>query len=326
MCTAVRFTSANGSPYFGRNLDWECGYGELPVFTPCAWNYTWAFEDAPGALPVVPAKANAFTHPHAVLGMGIIAQNTPLYFDCMNEKGLAVGGLLFAGFAAYESEPLPGKINLASYEVPLWITRNFENIAQVKEALPQVALVGQGVAGMAPSYLHWIVADKTGSIVIEYMADGMHVHDNPVNVLANQPAFDWHVENLRSYYMVSPEVPTAVNWGNANLEAYGTGAGMRALPGDYYSPSRFVRAAYLNAHYPTEEGEQENITRLFRTLQGVSMIAGASRMKNGNYEKTMYTSGYSAETLSCYYTTYYDFALKSCKFSDFDKNGTQLQS
>ena len=99
---------------------------------------------------------------------------------------------------------------------------------------------------------------------------------------------------------------------------------MRALPGDYYSPSRFVRAAYLNAHYPTVASEQENVTRLFRTLQGVSMIEGASRMKNGNFEKTIYTSGYSTETGSCYYATYSDFALKQCALGDFDAEGTKL--
>ena len=330
MCTSIAFNGASGALYFGRNLDWESGFGEVPVFAPRNWNCTWAFNgdlsrnDTPAATQGSQAASAHADAPHAVLGIGIAAQNTPLYFDCMNEAGLTMGGLLFAGFAQYESEPVDGKINVASYEFPLWVTRNFSTVDQVLEVLSKVAIIGAPVAGMDPTPLHWMIADKNRCIVAEYTKHGMQIHNNPVNVLANQPTFDWHLENLRSYYMVSPDVPQAAQWGNTTLDAYGTGAGMRALPGDYYSTSRFVRAAYLNAHYPAVASEQENVTRLFRTLQGVSMIEGASRMKNGNFEKTIYTSGYSTETGSCYYATYSDFALKQCALGDFDAEGTEL--
>ena len=33
MCTAIRFTSTQGSMYFARNLDWSCSYGEQVVGT-----------------------------------------------------------------------------------------------------------------------------------------------------------------------------------------------------------------------------------------------------------------------------------------------------
>lgn len=64
---------------------------------------------------------------------------------------------------------------------------------------------------------------------------------------------------------------------------------MRGIPGDCYSPSRFVKAAYLNANYPQEESETENVVRMFRSLEGVVMIEGASRMGDGKFEKTIYT-------------------------------------
>ena len=333
MCTSVRFTSTNGSLYFGRNLDWESGYGEQPVFTPRNWNGAWAFEDAQSRQGKASSgdgicrnaqECDGAHSARAVLGMAVIAQNIPLYFDCMNEDGLAIAGLLFAGFANYEACAIEGKTNIASYEFPLWVARNFSTVDQVKEELGRVAIIGKSIAGMEPSQLHWMIVDASQSIVVEYTEDGMHVYDDPVDVLANQPAFDWHVENLRSYYMVRPDVPDTTCWGKARLEAYGSGAGMRALPGDYYSPSRFIRAAYLNAHYPAVESETDNVARLFHTLQSVSMIEGASRMKSGNFEKTIYTSGYSQETGSCYYNTYDDFTLKRCRISDFDRNGDEL--
>ncbi|MGN0073391.1 MAG: choloylglycine hydrolase [Coriobacteriales bacterium] len=313
MCTAIRFNARSGGMYFGRNLDWECGYGEHPVIAPRGWEHSWEFDDTPDGHK-------------AVIGIGITAQDTPLYFDCMNEDGLGCAGLFFAGFASYEDAPVQGKVNLASYELPLWVCRNFSTVKQARAALENATVVGVKIAGMEPSALHWIIADAAESIVVEYTASGMHIYSDPVDTLANQPAFDWHLENLRSYYMVSPQVPQATSWGSAELEAYGTGGGMRALPGDYYSTSRFVRAAYLNAHYPQQEGDDSNKIRLFRSLQGVAMVEGASLMKTGNTERTIYTSGYSAQSKTLFHSTYEDPAISSWSLDDYDLSSGELMS
>ena len=37
MCTSVRFSNTKGNMFFGRNLDWEFGYGEGPVIAPRNW-------------------------------------------------------------------------------------------------------------------------------------------------------------------------------------------------------------------------------------------------------------------------------------------------
>lgn len=39
MRTSIRFNGADGSMYFGRNLDWVCGYGESIVFSPRSLPY-----------------------------------------------------------------------------------------------------------------------------------------------------------------------------------------------------------------------------------------------------------------------------------------------
>ena len=39
------------------------------------------------------------------------------------------------------------------------------------------------------------------------------------------------------------------------LTPFGAGAAQRGFPGDYTFPSRFVRAAYVNANYPQKERE-----------------------------------------------------------------------
>lgn len=312
MCTAIRFTSTQGSMYFARNLDWSCSYGEQVVVTPA------------GVRPISPYGATE-TLDHPAIGMAIPAGTTPLYYDCANDVGLAVAGLNFPGYARYEEGPVEGKVNVAAYEFPLWVVGKHASVDQVQAELDQVAIVGTTLSPQMPaSYLHWIIADGTRSIVVEYTDQGMQVFADGFDVLANQPGFAWHAENLRSYLNVTPDSPVNVQWNGVALEPFGCGGGMRGLPGDYYSPSRFVRAAYLNANYPARETEEENVTRMFRTLEGVSMIDGAARMIDGDFERTIYTGGFSALTNTYYYSTYDDPAIRAFPLGDFDLSGDQL--
>ena len=99
---------------------------------------------------------------------------------------------------------------------------------------------------------------------------------------------------------------------------------MRGLPGDYYSPSRFVRVAYLNAHYPQKGTEEENVSRLFHTLAGVAMIDGAARMADGDFELTIFTGGVSCRTNTYYFSTYDDPAIRSVALGDYDTDGADL--
>ena len=292
MCTAIRFTDGQCNMYFGRNLDWSCSYGEHVVITPTGWS-----PDSPfGAIDVIGRP---------VYGMGIVAENTPLYFDCANDAGLAVAGLNFPGYARYEAAPVQGKTNVCAWEFPLWVVANFQKVDEVKAALAETAIVDKPINDRYPSsLLHWIICDAERSIAVEYTAQGMQVFDDDFDVLANQPGFAYHAENVRSYIGCSPEVEGPVFWRSAELSAYGTGSGMRGIPGDCYSPSRFVRAAYHNAFYPQKDTEAENVSRLFHTLGSVSMVDGASKMLDGAYEITVYTGGLSTRTNTYYFNTY----------------------
>ena len=318
MCTGIRFSGENGGMYFGRNLDWSTSYGERIVVTPREYRQNWAFDQAKDPSRAQPKGG-------AVIGMGIIAQNTPLYFDCANEAGLAVAGLNFPGFAQYEEQPVAGKTNVAAYEFPLWVASNFTSVDEAEAALTNTAIVGKPLSKNLPvSMLHWLIADGSRSIVVEHTPQGMQVFHNNADVLTNQPGFAWHCENLRNYISVTDEFPQPAQWGAAKLSAYGSGSGMRGLPGDYYSPSRFVRAAYLNAHYPAQSGETPNVLRLFHTLSGVSMIDGAARMADGAFEKTLYTSGYSADSRTYYLRRYEDPAIQCFRLNDCELNGEEL--
>ena len=313
MCTAVRFCDDKGGMYFGRNLDWSEGYGQKVVITPRGYVYNSAF------LGTMKPQAGA------IIGMAVDYNGLPLYFDCMNEAGLAIAGLNFPGYAAYEPSAVEGRQNVAAYEFPLWVTMNFKSVDEVEAALSKVAIVAKPVSDAFPvSELHYMIGDGKRSIVVEYTARGMEIFHNDVDVLTNQPGYGWHQENLRNYMGVAPEMPEKVDWSKAEMKPFGSGSLMRGLPGDCYSPSRFVRVAYHNTHYPTKSGEDENVSRLFHTLTSVAMVDGAAKMADGKCEITVYTGGCSATNGTYYYNTYEDPAIKTVKMGDYNLESEKL--
>ena len=313
MCTGVRFSDNKDNMYFGRNLDWTEGYGEKVIITPREYKYTSAFLGE-----MTPQNG-------AIIGMAIVVENTPLYFDCMSEAGLAIAGLNFPGYANYEENAVDGKTNVAAYEFPLWVTMNFATVDEVEKALKNTCIVAKPINDQFPvSELHYIIGDKDRSIVVEYTKNGMEVFKNDVDILTNQPGYSWHQENLRNYMNLSPKRPHEVKWEKETLVPFGSGSMMRGIPGDYYSTSRFVRVAYLNTHYPVKSTEADNVLRLFHTLTGVAMIEGAAHMDETSFEKTIYTGGYSTASKTYYYNTYDNPAILHASLGDHNLNSQDL--
>lgn len=314
MCTAIRFADQGKSLFFGRNLDWMESYGEEILATPRGFSYDYALDAAHA------------DRPHAVLGVGCIMGGRPMYFDCANEAGLAVAGLNFPRCGAFPHEPAEGACNVATFEFPLWVARNFTSTDEAEQALTNVRIVSLTQPGQPESLLHWIVADGARSIVVESTAAGLHVYENRADVLTNSPELPWHIANLDNYLHMTSENPQPAAWGAQELHAWGIGAGMQGIPGDAGSPSRFVRAAYANAHHPAKTTECENVARLFRTLAAVQVTEGTVKSASGHFEKTIFTSGFSSATNTYYANTYDDFEIRAFSFESFDMDGDNLQT
>ena len=149
MCTAIRFTDENGALFFGRNLDWMESYGEEILATPRGFAYDYAL------------GATHAEQPHAVLGVGCVMGGKPMYFDCANDAGLAIAGLNFPRCGAFPHEPAEGKCNVATFEFPLWVARNFASTDEAEHALTNTQIVSLVQPGQPESLLHWIIADGT---------------------------------------------------------------------------------------------------------------------------------------------------------------------
>ena len=86
MCTAATYKTKDF--YFGRTLDYEFSYGDEITITPR--NYEFKFKET-----------EQIKNHYAIIGMAYVAENYPLYYDAINEKGLGIAGLNFVGNTHY---------------------------------------------------------------------------------------------------------------------------------------------------------------------------------------------------------------------------------
>lgn len=309
MCTAVSYHTKDH--YFGRNLDFECSYGESVTITPRRFLFS---------LP----EGAEFRTKYAMIGMAHVAEGTPLYYDVVNEKGLAMAGLLFAGNAVYQKRQ-EGKDNIPSWALLPWILGQCETVAEARELLERIAVTDEPFSeALQPSPMHWMLADAAQCLVIEQMADGLHLYDNPIGVLANNPPFPFHRENIRQYLNVTADPAQDRFSGQELLSPFSRGVGGFGLPGDLSSASRFVRAAFVKLNSRSAEGEKESVSQFFHILGAVEQQRGCCYLGEGKYEITIYSSCCNLEKGIYYYKTYDNHSITAVELHKENLDGEEL--
>ena len=289
MCTAATYQTKGF--YMGRTLDYEFSYGDEITVTPR--HYEFPFRH----------MGSVSSH-YAMIGMAHVAGNYPLYYDAMNEKGLGMAGLNFVGNADFQ-EVDDTRDNVAQFEFIPWILCQCATLEEAKKLLSRMNLVGTPFSPQLPTaQLHWLIADKTGSLTVECMTDGLHIYDNPVGVLTNNPPFDKQLFHLNDFMHLSPKQPENTFSQDLNLQTYSRGMGALGLPGDLSSASRFVRVAFTKSNSRSGDSENESVSQFFHILGSVDQQRGCCEVADGKYEITLYTSCCSADTGIYYYTTY----------------------
>ena len=289
MCTAATYKTEDF--YFGRTLDYEFSYGDEVTITPR--NYPFHFRH----------MGDVISH-YAMIGTAHVAGDYPLYYDAMNEKGLCMAGLNFVGNAVFQ-ELSDSRDNVAQFEFIPWILSQAASLAEARELLTRMNLTGTSFSPELPTaQLHWMIADKTGALTIECMADGMHIYENPVGVLTNNPPFDKQLFHLNDFMHLSAKQPENHFSPDLNLPTYSRGMGALGLPGDLSSASRFVRVAFTKMNSRSGDSESESVSQFFHILGSVDQQRGCCEVAEGKYEITLYTSCCSADTGIYYYTTY----------------------
>ena len=294
MCTAVNY-KADGF-YFGRNLDLHYSYDEKVTITPR--NFPLKFR-----------SAGELDHHYAIIGTATVMDGYPLYYDATNEKGVSMAGLNFPGNAVFHPFE-EGKDNVSPFEFILWILAQCKDMAEVRELLSKIHLYDEPFSKEVPlAPLHYMIAYKDESLVVESVAEGLKIYENPVGVLANNPEFTYHLHRLNDFMQVTRKTPVNLFSEKLPLKPYSLGMGSMGQPGDLSSSSRFVRAAFVKAQDYEPKGEEESVSQFFHILDAVSQPKGCTEVEGGHFEYTIYSSCVNTEKGIYYYKTYDNSSL-----------------
>lgn len=308
MCTAITYKTAD--LYFGRTLDIEF---EIPMnITITPRNYPLDFR-----------KMSSVNNHYAMIGMAMVKDGYPLYFDGTNEWGVCMAGLNFPHNAVYYEERVD-KDNITPFEFIPYILSQCKDITEVKERLRNINLCNINFSDSLPlSPLHWIIADKDEAITVEQTSLGLKIYPNPVGVLTNNPPFDYHLTRLCDFMQITSSKPQNL-FGNVKLEPYSKGMGAIGLPGDLSSSSRFVRAAFTKLNSVSDRGENQSVSQFFHILGSVEQQRGCTRLEDDKLEITVYTSCINADKGIYYYTTYENRGISAVDMNKCDLNGNKL--
>lgn len=277
MCTAVTYRTEDH--YFGRTLDYTCSYGETVTVTPRRFPFHFRL------------AGSMETH-FAMIGTAFVTEGQPLYYDATNEKGLSMAGLNFPGNGFYPAasghavcgngagEGEGSKVEIASFEIIPWILGQCTTAAQARTLLKRCRIVNLAFQdSLPPASLHWTIADRDSAITVESMRDGMHIYENPIGILTNNPPFDYQMMHLNQYLSLTPEVPVNRFCSRLDLQPQSQGVGAFGLPGDASSQSRFVRAAFTKLNAVSGPSEMDSVSQFFHILEAVSVPRGTVRLR-----------------------------------------------
>ena len=309
MCTAATYKTKDF--YFGRTLDYEFSYGDEVTVTPR--NFCFRFRH----------MSEVKTH-YAMIGMAYVADDYPLYYDAVNEKGLGMAGLNFVGNAKYQ-DVQAGRENVAQFEFIPWILCQCANVTEARTLIEKINITKTQFSPQMPAgQLHWIIADKNDCIVVESVKEGIKVYDDPVGVLTNNPTFDMQMFRLNDFRGLSPKQPENTFSDKLDLTSYSRGMGAMGLPGDLSSQSRFVRAAFVKMNSRSAPDEQSSVSQFFHILNSVDQQRGCCEVAESKYEITIYTSCCNTDKGIYYYTTYNGHQISAVDMHKEDLDSAKL--
>ena len=284
MCTAISMNF--DGLYFGRTMDIE-------------FNFDGKIVTAPRRFLFSEKNAEGLAVHYAVTGMARVVNGYPLFADAFNEAGLCMAALSFPQTAKYFDTSSAFSVNLSPFELIPHVLGKCANIKEAREELSKVRVVDVPFSKDVPNTpLHWIVSDKSGSLSVEPTDKGLVIYDNKMGVLTNEPPFPFHEKNIRLYSHL-----TADSFKESGL-GYGTGA--VGLPGDWSSPSRFVKADFLRRTVGARRSatESECVDCFFSVLEALSVPRGAVRSEDGKPHFTQYSCCVDAKNSIYYCKTY----------------------
>lgn len=307
MCTSISFSSTDHHEFLGRTQEYNIEFDYIGVQIPR--NYE-----------INPA-ASTWKTKYAVLGASILEKGQPMpsVVDGVNEHGLSAVTQYFADEYCYstrEEIEAAGKKPVYAEQCIFYLLSMCQTVEDVKELLPTISIIDESMIQKGGLPQHFYIKDASGkSIVVEpSLKLGFKVFDNEVGVMTNSPAFDWHLQNLRNYTFLSKRNVGDIQLGSAVIPSFGKGSGLHGIPGDYTSPSRFVRAAaLLQFSEPTDS--KYAVNKGFHLLDTSDIVKGVIQLED-SLQYTQYTSLYDLTKREMYIRLYDNFTIQKICFDE----------
>jgi choloylglycine hydrolase len=268
---------------------------------------------------------------NAIYGyVGIYTEYEPFVVEGVNEAGLSAGLFFFPQYGEYTAyNSANNSKTLCDMQFVSWVLSQFSSIDQVKDAIDHIDLV---TLNHNIGAVHWRIAEPNGRMVIlECIGGKPNFYENTLGVLTNAPGFNWHMTNLNNYVNLVPgSAPDNTIKQGITLQPLGHGSGMLGLPGDFTSPSRFVRATFFQTTAPVWENGFLTVVQAFHILNNFDIPVGSQHLKTdipkGLPSATQFTAATDQTALKLYYRTAWNSNIRCINLMDIDFKKVKFQS
>lgn len=325
-CTSFIIKTNDGGYVYGRTLEFGLDLQSEPIVIPR--NFQYQGTGVNGNL------GKSWKTKYGAIGLNGI--QLPIFVDGVNEKGLA-GGMLYAPNTAVFQDVLPqnSKNSIASYEMLTYALTNFATVDEARAGFKKIMINETGHApfnGAVP--VHLTLHDISGkSIVIEYNNGRLFIYDNPTGVMTNDPNFAYQLANIGLYSNLSPKEASPLKINGAEYGPPSSGSGLQGIPGDFLSPSRFIRAVAYAASAPVDSAEKQ-VATAFHILNNFDIPPGAIQLSNSNpyggdtggYEKTEWLSVIDAKNLVYFVKTFENPTVQMLSMKNVDLDAKEIKT
>ncbi|MBO7509130.1 MAG: choloylglycine hydrolase family protein [Alphaproteobacteria bacterium] len=320
-CTGITLTATDNSVIVARTVDWSGSeMNNLYVISPRG-------HTEQSLLPDGKANGMQFTAKYGFVGLGM--QQPEFVVDGTNEAGLSAALFYFPDFGKYRPySPASRDNTLADFQVVSWILSQFSTIDEVKSAIDTVNIVN---IDPTASTVHWRIVEPNGHAVVMEIIDGVpQFYEDPIGVIANSPNFDWHMTNLNNYVNLVPGTVGPTPFGPIKLRSLSHGTGLLGLPGDFSSPSRFVRAAFFKTYSIKQPNGIETVNQAFHILNNMDVPFGTTQAaQSGKFDMpsaTQWTIATDITNRRVYYHTMNNRTIRRIDMNTIDFTTVPFQS
>ena len=312
-CTGITLHARDGGVVSARTIDWaKTDTDNIYTIVPRG-HVSRSF------LPDGTQNGLEFTAKYGFVGLG--PERPEFIVDGTNEAGLNAGLFYFPDYGEYKKyDEAARDISIADLQVVSWILSNFATIDEVRENINNIRVIN-----IYPdsSTVHWRITEPGGRVVVMEIINGEPVfHEDEIGAIANAPGFDWQLTNLNNYVNLRAGTAEPLKLGPDTLTSFSGGTGLLGLPGDFSSPSRFVRAAFFGNMVDKQQNTESTVPIAFHILNNLDVPFGTTynngRAPTNMPSSTQWTIASDLDNKVLYYHTMFNRTIRKIDMNEIN--------